>query len=70
MLAVLCLGLARPSLHAASRLRSAAAPRAPPLLACAPPVAPELAFELREASGFGEDWAASQLLHECFGGSP
>ena len=41
-------------------------------LACAPspPILPVLPVELREARGWGDDWAASQLLNECFDGSP
>ena len=64
-IAVATVGLssrgARPP-RALAAQRSACAP-----LACAP--APGAPFELREASGFGDDWAAARLLHDCFGGA-
>ena len=77
---LMLLGLALPghamSLSTGHRMASAgvtsARSRVPiaPMACAEPSILPELPVELREASGWAEDFAASRLLNECFGGSP
>lgn len=68
MLVVAVASLGAVALPAALRSPGAArAARAPMACAATPP--PEAPVVLREAKGWADDWAASKLLHDCFGGS-